>query len=83
MLGYGQQAGGTHPTGMHSCVFHVLQQSKMSAANTWDLGIPSSLECHRGNQLTMAPSVFQIGNARFTNCAKSGVTKYLFKIFLI
>ena len=21
MLGYGQQAGGTHPTGMHSCKF--------------------------------------------------------------
>ena len=24
MLGYGQQAGGTHPTGMHSCYFYML-----------------------------------------------------------
>ena len=23
MLGYGQQAGGTHPTGMHSCYENV------------------------------------------------------------
>ena len=22
ILGYGQQAGGTHPTGMHSCILH-------------------------------------------------------------
>ena len=25
MLGYGQQAGGTHPTGMHSCLFNFLR----------------------------------------------------------
>ena len=24
MLGYGQQAGGTHPTGMHSCAVMIL-----------------------------------------------------------
>ena len=24
MLGYGQQAGGTHPTGMHSCLRHRM-----------------------------------------------------------
>ena len=23
MLGYGQQAGGTHPTGMHSCLYYL------------------------------------------------------------
>ena len=23
MLGYSQQVGGTHPTGMHSCFFHL------------------------------------------------------------
>ena len=26
MLGYGQQAGGTHPTGMHSCFIMILKQ---------------------------------------------------------
>ena len=25
MLGYGQQAGGTHPTGMHSCFFDLCR----------------------------------------------------------
>ena len=24
MLGYGQKAGGTHPTGMHSCYFFII-----------------------------------------------------------
>ena len=29
MLGYGQQAGGTHPTGMHSC-FRLITQYEVS-----------------------------------------------------
>ena len=33
MLGYGQQAGGMHPTGMHSCL--ISQSSKCSFSNTW------------------------------------------------
>ena len=27
MLGYGQQAGGTHPTGMHSCYVNSFRHS--------------------------------------------------------
>ena len=28
LLGYGQQAGGTHPTGMHSYFVYVCEQDK-------------------------------------------------------
>ena len=28
MLGYGQQAGSTHPTGMHSCLYGVFPLAK-------------------------------------------------------
>ena len=30
MIGYGQQAGGTHPTGMHCCIVHDICQSNFS-----------------------------------------------------
>ena len=29
MLGYGQQAGGTHPTGMHSCLVKLFPENNM------------------------------------------------------
>ena len=28
ITGYGQQAGGTHPTGMHSCILHLFEERK-------------------------------------------------------
>ena len=34
-LGYGQQAGGTHPTGMHSCFFHI-RYLRFSRHFFWD-----------------------------------------------
>ena len=44
MLGYGQQAGGTHPTGMHSCfgVYCVSAEAlsqEEPILQAWDMGI--------------------------------------------
>ena len=36
MLGYGQQAGGTHPTGMHSCSYLICYQE--GAAEVHNVG---------------------------------------------
>ena len=33
MLGYGQQAGGTHPTGMHSCFYYHCINKESSAVS--------------------------------------------------
>ena len=32
MLGYGQQAGGTHPTGMHTCFFMKVELALRGAS---------------------------------------------------
>ena len=35
MLGYGQQAGGTHPTGMHFCFLNLSQNTLNQSTQTW------------------------------------------------
>ena len=37
MIGYGQQAGGAHPTGMRSCLFLNLNNVKISTLQTCEL----------------------------------------------
>ena len=48
MLGYGQQAGGTHPTAMHSCFcIFLLVVSWAQCYATADPGVPSREAANR------------------------------------
>ena len=51
MLGYGQQVGGTHPTGMHSSLVMLLSAQNVGVIlSSWRRGWWSDEELYRGHQ---------------------------------
>ena len=63
---YGQQAGGTHPTGMHTCYFHNF----MAKFADWQLFVSVQFEASREKLHIIGPSVDPNASQ------KSGVTEW-------
>ena len=58
MLGYGQQAGGMHPTGMHSCCFFLFF---VFCFSFWCCGLCSNFQASHQNNLFCHSHVYRKG----------------------
>ena len=65
-MGYGQRAGGTHPTGMHSCLFFCLQTSMVTLLFNGLLWVMISMDLCT---LTLRCFVCRIWKTHWTNSA--------------